>query len=48
MRTVLEYAARFAPALRQTLDTGRQPSIRWLPFDWRLNSRQNREGGPKP
>ena len=31
-----------------TLDTDRQPRIRWLPYDWRLNSSQNREGGPKP
>ncbi|MGE0376269.1 MAG: VTT domain-containing protein [Planctomycetaceae bacterium] len=42
--SVLDYAARFVPSLQQTLDPGRRPAIRWLDYDWRLNSRQNKAG----
>ncbi|RMF70696.1 MAG: DUF547 domain-containing protein, partial [Planctomycetota bacterium] len=40
--SVLEYAARHAPSLRAALDAGTKPKIRWLDYDWRLNSQENR------
>jgi uncharacterized membrane protein YdjX (TVP38/TMEM64 family) len=39
--SVLEYAARHAPALREALDAGNEVTIRWLDYDWSLNSREN-------
>ncbi len=36
---VLEYASRYVPTLKQALDQGRSPSIRWLDYDWKLNER---------
>ncbi len=35
--TVLEYAARFAPALAAAHKQGRRLSISWLDYDWSLN-----------
>lgn len=32
-----------APALRQAIARGRVPRVRWLDYDWRLNSRANRK-----
>ena len=34
---VQEAAARYSPALRDAIDAGRSPRIRWLPYDWALN-----------
>lgn len=42
--SVLHYAARFVPELKQALEANRRPAIRWLEYDWRLNSHQNSEG----
>ena len=36
--SVLKYAARYAPELEQAIEAGRTPEIRWLEYDWRLNS----------
>lgn len=41
--SVVAYAARFSPPLRNLMGAGRPPRIQWLPYDWRLNSRRNRE-----
>ncbi len=40
--SVLDYAASHSPPLREAIDTGRKPGIRWLDYDWSLNSRGNR------
>ena len=39
--SVLEYAAKYSTALRQTLDSGNKPRIRWLDYDWKLNDKTN-------
>ena len=41
--SVLKYAAQFVPQLDESLEAGSTPEIRWLEYDWRLNSRQNKE-----
>ncbi|MDA1234360.1 MAG: DUF547 domain-containing protein [Acidobacteria bacterium] len=33
----LENAARYSPALQQTLSTGKKPRIDWIDYDWALN-----------
>jgi hypothetical protein len=40
--TVLDYVARHAPALRQWLAAGGQPTIRWIDYDWSLNAQSTR------
>lgn len=40
--SVLDFAARYAPELRRALDAGAKPEIRWIPYDWSLNSVANR------
>ncbi len=39
--TVEAYAAKYAPALKQALDAGRRVKVRWLEYDWNLNSVTN-------
>jgi hypothetical protein len=39
--SVLEYAARYVPPLREDLDAGRGPRIAWLDYDWSLNDQEN-------
>jgi len=39
--TTVRFAARYSSALAQALDEGRQPTIRYLDYDWSLN----RQGG---
>jgi len=39
--SVLNFAAQYAPTLKMALDNGGQPQIRWLDYDWSLNSREN-------
>ena len=39
--TVEAYAAQYAPTLKQALDAGRRVTVRWLAYDWDLNSRLN-------
>lgn len=43
--SVLDYAARYAPELRQALEAGRNPDVQWLEYDWTLDSRQNKKDG---
>ncbi len=43
--SVLEAAARYSPALRNAIDAGRSPRIRWLPYDWALNDQGAPEAG---
>ena len=40
--SVPAFAARYAPDLKKELDQGRQFRIKWLGYDWRLNSKENR------
>ncbi len=41
--SVLDYAARYVPELKQAIDSGRHPDIQWLEYDWTLNSVENKE-----
>ena len=41
--SVLDYAAQFSPELKQSLDAGERPSIRWLSYDWSLNTQNPTE-----
>ncbi|MCI0458159.1 MAG: VTT domain-containing protein [Gemmataceae bacterium] len=41
--SVLNFAARYSPGLEEALDAGRKPRIKWLPYDWSLNSKENVE-----
>jgi hypothetical protein len=41
--SVTAYAARYAPALKQALDSGLRPTVRWLDYDWSLNGRDARD-----
>jgi hypothetical protein len=36
--SVLNFAARYAPPLKQAIDSGRKPKIEWIDYDWSLNS----------
>ena len=38
--SVLEYAARYSPQLKDAIDAGRNPRIKWLEYDWNLNSKR--------
>lgn len=40
--SVVEYAAQFSESLRQAVDSGQAPSSEWLPYDWALNSKDNK------
>jgi uncharacterized protein YyaL (SSP411 family) len=42
--SVTAYAARYAPALKEALDAGLDPTVRWLDYDWTLNDRQPADG----
>lgn len=39
--SILAYAGRYSPDLRQALGTGRNPKICWIDYDWRLNRKDN-------
>ncbi len=39
--SVLSYAARYFPPLREDLDAGRRPRVAWLDYDWAPNDREN-------
>jgi hypothetical protein len=40
---VLEHAARHSEALRERLDAGGRPAVRWLDYDWSLNDQAGDE-----
>ena len=40
--SVVRFAARYSPELKQALEGGREPQIEWLEYDWHLNSLANR------
>lgn len=40
--SVLAYVGRHMPAVQRAVDAGRKPRVRWLDYDWSLNSRANR------
>jgi hypothetical protein len=46
--TVAEYAAGAAPALRRAIADGHLPRVRWLEYDWGLNSRRTVPTDPPP
>ena len=39
--SVLEYVADQVPALRSSIQTGGEPRVRWLDYDWKLNDIHN-------
>jgi len=39
--SVLKYAASQSPALKKLMDAGHNPSVRYLDYDWSLNSVEN-------
>lgn len=41
--SVLDFAARYAPRLKAALDGGKPPEIQWIEYDWKLNSKSNRQ-----
>ncbi|VTT99550.1 Putative uncharacterized protein OS=Rhodopirellula baltica (strain SH1) GN=RB11207 PE=4 SV=1: SNARE_assoc: DUF547 [Gemmataceae bacterium] len=40
--SVPKFAARYAPDLNRALEAGSTPKIEWLPYDWALNSQNNK------
>ena len=40
--SALNFAARYVPALRARLDSGEPLLVKWIDYDWRLNSQNNR------
>jgi uncharacterized membrane protein YdjX (TVP38/TMEM64 family) len=38
--SVLDYAAIYAPELRRDIERGERPGIRWLEYDWSLNTQE--------
>lgn len=36
----LEYVADYSPSLKQTLESGQKPKIKWLDYDWALNEQK--------
>lgn len=44
--SLLAAAAQYSPALRRALEAGRSLQIRWLPYDWGLNSQPRGTRGP--
>ena len=40
--SVLDFAARYSPSLKETIDKGSPPKIKWLDYDWTLNDRKNK------
>ncbi len=41
--SVPEFAARYAPRLKEALGQRKSPKVRWLGYDWKLNSKRNRQ-----
>ena len=41
--SVAEFVARYAPELKQALESGSSPSIKWLSYDWTLNGLANKQ-----
>ncbi|MGH7144890.1 MAG: VTT domain-containing protein [Planctomycetota bacterium] len=39
--SVLNFAARYSPALKQALDAGRKPKVEFLDYDWSLNAQKD-------
>jgi uncharacterized membrane protein YdjX (TVP38/TMEM64 family) len=39
--SVLDYAGIYAPELRRDLERGERPRVRWLEYDWSLNTQEN-------
>ncbi len=42
------FAARYSPALKRALDDGRQPTVRYLDYDWSLNRQKGAPRSPPP
>jgi len=41
--SVLKYVARYVPEVKKALDQGDAPEIKWIDYDWALNSVENAE-----
>jgi hypothetical protein len=39
--SVLDYAGIYAPELRRDIERGERPGIRWLEYDWSLNTQES-------
>ncbi len=39
--SVLKYVSQYDPELKQILSEGQPPKVRWLDYDWSLNSQEN-------
>jgi len=39
--SILAYVAQYDPDLKSALDAGQTPRIKWLDYDWSLNSQEN-------
>jgi hypothetical protein len=39
--SVVSYVAQYSKPLKAALDAGRRPRVKWLEYDWRLNSRKH-------
>jgi len=37
------FAARYSPELQQALERGSSPTVKWLPYDWKLNSLKHKQ-----
>ena len=37
----LNFAARYSPELKASLDRAEKPNVEWIDYDWRLNSKAN-------
>ncbi|WP_404309481.1 DUF547 domain-containing protein [Neorhodopirellula lusitana] len=41
--SVTQFAARYSAELKQALENGTTPQPNWLPYDWKLNSVENKQ-----
>lgn len=39
--SILAHAAKYVPELREALERGRAPRVRWIDYDWSLNHREH-------
>ena len=39
--SVLNFAARYSPSLKRSIDADSHPTIQWLDYDWTLNGQEN-------
>jgi hypothetical protein len=42
--SILDFAARYSPELKEGLERGERPEVRWLEYDWSLNEQKRKPG----